>query len=117
MVVVESHPFPLSFICNSEICVIEGSTIVLLEEMRGPCISAKGRKLIPYIKRHPALAHHSERSIIAIFILNCPSCTYKSKTSIFISYIALIPNVVNWILHTIASFSLNSEKVIISNFV
>lgn len=42
-------------------------------------------------------AHHTERSIITIFILSCPSCSHKRKTSVSVSGMALIPNAVKWI--------------------
>lgn len=52
-------------------------------------------KLLPLIKHHLTLAYHTERSIITIFILKCPSYTQKSETPIFINSIPLIPNVLN----------------------
>lgn len=80
-------------------------------------ISARSRKLVSYIKCHLAHAHHSQRSIIIIFILNGTGWNQESETSIFISYTPLIPNSVNCKFGGTASHTLNFVQVIIFNFI
>lgn len=80
-------------------------------------ISAKRRKLVSYIKHHLAHTHHSQRSIIIIFILNDTGWNQESETSIFISYIPLILNSVNCKFGGTGSHTLNFAQVIIFNFI
>lgn len=113
------HPSPGGVLCSTSTVrgAIEGSTIFLLKAMGRPSINAKGRTLAPSTQRRLALAHHSERSIMTVFILSCRSGSHQSRPSISISGRAWVPNLVNGVSRPAGRHFLGSEKVIFFNFI